>query len=76
LSADEGSLEGAQQTMVELQQRLQQAGIELDQRFTSLTDRLAELRWSTEKMDIEATAPSRDGDTEADWPTPRLTDAR
>lgn len=49
LSADEGRVEAARKVMADLQGRLKEAGIELDERFTSFPDRLAELRKETER---------------------------
>lgn len=44
LAHDAQRVEAAKSTMADLQRRLQEAGIDLDQRFTSFPERLAELR--------------------------------
>jgi hypothetical protein len=43
-SGDERRVEAARRTMADLQQRLKDAGIDLDDRFTNFPDRLADLR--------------------------------
>ena len=44
LSGDPRRVAAARETMAGLRQRLAEAGVELDDRFTALPDRLAELR--------------------------------
>ena len=44
LSRDGSRLDSARRAMVDLQRRLKETGIHLDDRFTRFPDRLAELR--------------------------------
>jgi hypothetical protein len=49
LSADEQRVKSAKNAMADLQQRLKEAGINLDDRFTNYPDRLADLREDFER---------------------------
>jgi hypothetical protein len=53
LSGDEALVESARKSMVDLQQRLKESGIDLDDRFTRFPDRLAELRSEAEEKKEE-----------------------
>lgn len=49
LAHDAQRVEAAKSTMADLQRRLQESGIDLDQRFTSFPERLAQLREDVRK---------------------------
>jgi hypothetical protein len=49
ISGDEQRVEAAREKLAELQRRLAESGIDLDERFTGFADRLADLRKETEK---------------------------
>ena len=50
LSGEENRVEAAKSAMADLQQRLKDAGIDLDDRLTSFPDRLADLRKDAEEQ--------------------------
>jgi len=54
LSGDESRVDKARSAMGDLQRRLKEAGIDLDDRFTKFPDRLAELRKEAEREKKEA----------------------
>jgi hypothetical protein len=57
LSGEDGRVEDARNTMVDLQRRLKESGIDLDDRFTRFPDRLAELRKDAERQRKQAAPP-------------------
>lgn len=53
LSGDESGVGEARDTMADLQQRLKESGLDLDERFTNFPERLADLRREFEKERAE-----------------------
>jgi len=60
LSSNELRVGEARDTMTDLHGRLKKAGIDLDERFTSFPDRLAELRKDVERKRAARKAPRQD----------------